>query len=78
MDFTNEEKLEEVKKILILKIEATDSFEALKTLIGQSAWTKLMVFLEGKLQAEVDKCDVISQNALDRKAKILALIDETF
>lgn len=78
MDFTNEEKLEEVKKILILKIEATDSFEALKTLIGESAWAKLMVFLEGRLQVEIDKCDVTSQEALDRKAKLLTLMEETF
>lgn len=78
MGFTNEEKLEEVKKILVVKIEATDSFEALKTLIGEEAWTKLMVFLEGKLQAEIDRCDVISQAALDRKAKLLALMEETF
>lgn len=78
MVFTNGEKLEEVKKILVAKIEEIDSFEALKTLIGQEAWMKLMNFLEEKLQAEVDKCDVISQAALDRKAKILALIDETF
>ena len=78
MAFTNEEKLEELRRILKEKIESVDSFEALKSLIGDVAWTRLMNLLEEKLQAEADKCDVISQAALNRKAKILALIEDTF
>lgn len=76
MNFTDQEKMELIKRILIGKIESVDSYEALKTLIGPVAWTKLMNFLEQKLQAEADQCDIISQEALDRKAKILALKDE--
>lgn len=76
MIFIDQEKMEEIKKILIARTEEIDSLEALKSLIGEAAWTKLMNFLERDLQAEADQCDVISQEALDRKAKILALKDE--
>ena len=76
MDFTDQEKMEEIKKILIARIKGVDSFEALKTLIGKVAWTKLITFLEQDLQIEADQLDIDSQKALDRKTKILALKDE--
>lgn len=76
MEFTDQEKLEEVKRILIAKIAGVGSFEAFKTLIGEAAWTKLMNFLEGKLQAEANQCATDSQKSLDRKAKLLALLAE--
>ncbi len=76
MDFTDQEKMEEIKRILIKKIEGVGSYEALKTLIGEVAWAKLMNFLGSDLQAEADKCDTDSQESLDRKAKLLALKDE--
>lgn len=76
MDFTDQEKMEEIKKILIARIKGVDSFEALKTLIGKVAWTKLITFLEQDLQTEADQLDIDSQKALDRKTKILALKNE--
>lgn len=76
MEFTNQEKLEEVKRILIERIEGASTFELLKSLIGSVAWKKLMNLFAPELQAEADKCDTKSQESLDRKAKLLALIAE--
>lgn len=76
MDFTNQEKLEEVKRILLERIEGAGTFELLKTLIGSVAWKKLMNLFAPELRAEADKCDTKSQESLDRKAKLLSLIAE--
>lgn len=76
MDFTDQEKLKEVKRILIERIEGAGTFELLKTLIGSVAWKKLMNLFAPELQAEADKCVADSQESLDRKAKLLSLIAE--
>jgi len=76
MEFTDQEKMEEIKKILIVKIKGSDSLETIKTWIGSAAWTKLMNLLDSYLQAEANQCDTTSQEVLDRKAKILALKEE--
>lgn len=73
MEFTDKEKLEEVKRIWTERIESVDSFEALKTLVGATAWPKLITLLGLNLQAEADQCGADSQESLDRKAKLLAL-----
>lgn len=76
MEFTNQEKLEEVKRILRERIEGAGTLELLKDLIGSVAWKKLMNLFAPELQAEADKCDIESQESLDRKAKLLALKKE--
>lgn len=76
MEFTDQEKMELIEKILTTRIERVDSYEALKTLIGPTAWTKLMNFLEQDLQAEADQEGANSQKSLNRQAKLLALIAE--
>lgn len=76
MNFTNQEKMKIIKRILIARMEEVDSPEALKTLTGEVAWIKLMNLLDGDLQTEADQCDIISQEALAKKAKILALKEE--
>lgn len=76
MEFTNQEKLKEVKRILIERIEGADSFEAFKTLIGTVAWPKLIALLGQDLQAEADQCTTDSQDSLNRRAKLLALKTE--
>lgn len=76
MEFTNQEKLEEVKRILTVKIAGVGSFEAFKTLVGPTAWPKLIALLGQDLQAEADQEGANSQESLNRKAKLLALLAE--
>lgn len=76
MEFTDQEKVEEVKRILIARLEGVGSLEALHTLVGDTAWAKLIQFLGTDLQSEADQCATDSQNSLNRKKKLLALLDE--
>lgn len=76
MEFTDQEKLEEIKRILMKKIEGVGSPEAFKTLVGPTAWPKLITLLGQDLQAEADQLDIDSQEALNRKAKLLSLLAE--
>lgn len=76
MEFTDQEKLEEVKRILRERIEGASTFELLKTLIGSVAWKKLMNLFAPELRAEAEKCNTESQKSLDRKAKLLAFLAE--
>ena len=76
MEFTDQEKIELIKKILIARIEEADSLETMKTWIGSTAWTKLMSLLDLYLQTEADQCNADSHEALDRKGKVLALKEE--
>lgn len=76
MEFTNEEKLEEIKRILRERIEGANTLELLKSLMGSVAWKKIMNLFSPELQAEADKCDTKSQESLNRKTKLLALLAE--
>ena len=76
MDFTEQEKVEKIKRILIRRIENIGSLSALITMLKNLAWTKIKNFLDRDLQVDADQFDIDSQKALDEKAKILALKDE--
>lgn len=76
MEFTDQEKLKEIKRILLERIERVPTLEILKALIGSVAWKKLINLFAPELQAEADKCDTESQESLDRKGKLLSLIAE--
>lgn len=76
MEFTDQEKVTEVKRILIARIKTVSSLEALHTLIGDKAWAKLIEFLGIDFQSDADQCGIDSKESLDRKKKLLALLEE--
>ena len=76
MAFTEDEKVEFIKRIIIRRIENIGSLSALKNMIKNLTWTKIKNFLDQDLQIGADQLDIDSQASLDEKAKILALKDE--
>ncbi|GAH35020.1 unnamed protein product [marine sediment metagenome] len=76
MIFSDEEKTERIKRILIRRIENIGSLSVLITLLKNLNWTKIKSFLDQDLQTDVDQLNIDSQESLDRKAAILALKDE--
>jgi len=76
MEFTEQEKVEKIKRVLIKRIENIHSLSTLKTLLKNLTWTKIKNFLDTDWQTDADQCDVNSQEQLDEKAKLLALLAE--
>lgn len=76
MIFSDEEKTERIKRILIRRIENIGDKETLINLIKNLNWTKIKNFLDTDWQADAEQLDVNSQESLDEKAKILALKKE--
>lgn len=76
MDFTEKEKVEKIKRILIRRIQNIGSLKTLKTMLKNLTWTKIKNFLDQDFNSDIDQLDIDSQHSLDEKAKILALKDE--
>lgn len=76
MIFSDEEKTERIKRILIRRIENIGDKETLINLIKNLSWTKIKNFLDADWQADAEQLDINSQESLDEKAKILALKEE--
>jgi len=76
MDFTEQEKVEKIKRIIIRRLENIGSLSTLITILKNLTWTKIKSFLDRDLQVDADQFDIDSQKALNEKAKILALKDE--
>lgn len=73
MAFTDEQKVERIKRILIRRIENIGDLATLKTLIKNMTWTKIKNFLNVDFDSQADQLDIDSQDQLDEKADILAL-----
>lgn len=76
MEYTEKEKAEKLKRPIIKRLENIGDVETLITLLKNLTWTKIKNFLDQDLQADADQREDNSQEALDEKAKILALKEE--
>lgn len=76
MNYTEEEKVAKIKRILIRRIENIGSLSVLIIMLKNLTWTKIKTFFDQDLQVDIDQLDIDSQDSLDEKAKILALKDE--
>lgn len=76
MEFSEEEKVELIKRIIIKRIQNIGSLSVLKTMIKNLTWTKIKTFLDQDLQVDADQLDINSQGLLDRKEAILMLMEE--
>lgn len=76
MEYTDEEKVEKIKRILIRRIQNIGKKDALIAMLKALTWTKIKNFLDQDLDTDAEQLGIDSQDKLDEKAKILALKDE--
>lgn len=73
MEYTEQEKVEKIKKIIIRRIENIGSLSVLITLLKNLTWTKIKTFLDQDLEVDADQSGIDSQESLDEQEKNLAL-----
>ncbi len=76
MEFTEKEKVELIKRIIIKRIQSIGDLETLITMIKKLTWTNIKKLIDQDLQERANLLDFNSQESLDEKAEILALKEE--
>jgi len=73
MEFSEREKAEKLKGIIIRRIQNISSLSVLKTMLKSLTWTKIKNFIDQDLDADAERLDINTQDSVDEKANILAL-----